>query len=147
MNHHTDTLHVYGKVKQPLVLIVTDFSSFESISLDSLRITNHRGEYKGTIYAIKGIRLRDVLERAVIEDRPREMGRYFIVCTSADGYETVFSWNEIFNNACGDELLIVTSVDGSSNLEDGILLINGCDIQNGRRHMKWLTRVEVRKTG
>ena len=74
--YHTESLEVKGAVKQMLNLDIPALSRFEHHVLDSLPITNHRGELKNTLHKIDGVLLTDILDKAGIEDTPRDMGRY-----------------------------------------------------------------------
>ena len=64
-----------------------------------------------------------------------------------DGYTAVYSWNEIFNTVVGDAPYIVTEKDGklASSMEEAILMISPKDFKTGRRHIKSLTTIEVRR--
>jgi len=143
--YHTDQVMVSGLVRTPITFSIADLDTFPHHQTDSLKITNHRGEIKNTLYNVIGVKLTDLLHQCVIDDKPRNMGGYYIVCTAEDGYVTVYSWNELFNSATGEGVWIVLSVNGSKILDDGVILINASDTFNGRRHVKWLRSVEVRK--
>ncbi|MFM7400213.1 MAG: molybdopterin-binding protein, partial [Bacteroidota bacterium] len=71
----------------------------------------------------------------------------YFVFVASDGYKVVFSWNEIYNTATGNQSFILTELKGSilANLEQRILFISTADEKTGRRYVKGLQRIEVRR--
>ena len=129
-------LRVAGEVQKPLEL-----------SADALRgIAKSRGGASEGGYT--GIRLVDLLEEADIRrDAPRALRRTYVVATATDGYQAVFSWGELFNTAIGARVLVAIDRDGWP-LRDGegrFALVSFADEKPGPRHVKWLTRIEVRR--
>ncbi|MBA4298849.1 hypothetical protein SAMN03080617_03767 [Algoriphagus alkaliphilus] len=59
----------------------------------------------------------------------------------------VFSCNELFNKPQGKEVYLITAEDGKSldAMEDGLLLISKTDIRTGRRHIKNLSKIIVKR--
>jgi DMSO/TMAO reductase YedYZ molybdopterin-dependent catalytic subunit len=57
----------------------------------------------------------------------------------------VFSWSELYNARLGDNVLVVTSVDGKPlpPTEGAYALRSLPDTKSGPRHVKWLRRLEV----
>ena len=70
-----------------------------------------------------------------------------MVATATDGYVAVFSWAELFNTSIGAGVLIAFERDGQP-LRDGegnIALVSLADERPGIRHVKWLSRIEVKR--
>jgi len=129
-------LSVTGEVRHSLAL-----------SVDDLRgIANRRGAAEVGGYG--GLRLTDLLEEADIRrDQPRALRRTYVVARATDGYQAVFSWGELFNSPVGPKVLIAIERDGEP-LRDGegrIALVSLADDKIGARHVKWLSRIEVRR--
>ena len=129
-------LRVTGEVQKPL-----------EISVEGLRgLAKARGRAEAGGYA--GVRLVDLLEEADIRrDAPRALRRTYIVATATDGYQAVFSWGELFNTAIGPKVLVAIERDGQP-LRDGegrFALVSLADEKPGPRHVKWLSRLEVRR--
>ena len=80
-------------------------------------------------------------------EKPRELSEYYLIFRAADGYAVVFSWNEIFNTEIGKSLYIVTAADGKNltGSSDRILMISTKDFNTGRRHVKNLYSIEVKR--
>jgi len=129
-------LRVSGEVQKPLEL-----------SVDALReIAKRRGAAAAGGYG--GLRLSDLLEEADIRrDAPRALRRTYVVAVATDGYQAVFSWGELFNTVIGPKILVAIERDGEL-LRDGegrFALVSLADERPGPRHVKWLSRIEVRR--
>ncbi|RZJ73029.1 molybdopterin-binding protein [Flavobacterium sp.] len=143
-----NSIAVEGAISKPFSVSFDELKSFKQVGLDSLVILNHKKEYKSTLKKLKGVLLRDVLEKADISvNSPKFLSEYYLVVTADDGYKVVFSWNEIFNSPTGDKTLIVTEIDGkpSSSQKEGILLITPTDKATGRRYVKNFSKVVIQK--
>lgn len=68
-----------------------------------------------------------------------------IAARASDGYVVLFSWGELFNARLGDNVLVVTAVDGKvlPASEAPYALRSLSDIKSGPRHVKWLRELEV----
>ena len=118
-----------------------------SLSVDDLRgLAQRRGQAAAGGYG--GIRLTDLLEEADIrQDERHALRRTYVVATASDGYHAVFSWGELFNTPVGREVLVAFERDGAP-LRDGegkIALVSLADARIGPRHVKWLSRIDVRR--
>ena len=93
----------------------------------------------------RGIRLRDLIERAGIKADRREQRRAVILATAQDGYQASFSWGELFNSSLGDSVVLVLR-EGTLDLieRDGLPALRSLqDLRSGPRHVRWLARIEV----
>jgi len=118
-----------------------------SLTVDGLRaLARERGLVEQRGYA--GVRLVDLLQQADIrQDARHALRRTYVVASAKDGYVAVFSWGELFNSALGPGVLVVFGRDGEP-LRDGegdIALISLADQRSGARHVKWLSRIDVRR--
>jgi Oxidoreductase molybdopterin binding domain len=94
-----------------------------------------------------GVLLRDVLARAMPGDLNRRAVRVATIeALATDGYRAVFSWGELFNNAAGDHVLVITTQDGLPlNADQGPLALRAlADLRPGPRHVRNLCAVVVR---
>lgn len=147
----TPTQHftIQGKVKQPLIITLTDLEKYPTINIPDVIITNYLGEARGKLTHLKGILLKDVLKKAELnEANPKLFSTFYYVLTAADGYTVVYSWNELFNGPVGEHTFIVTAKNGESlkTMIDEILVLTPIDFVTGRRHVKWLKMIEVKQT-
>lgn len=147
-SEQTKSFLITGEVKEEKKITLDDFPKYRESSLGDVVITNHAGEVKSTQRKLKGILLRDVLEKVEIKsENPRALSAFYIVCKASDGYTIVFSWSEIFNNPAGESVYLITSKDGvmASDLDESILMCTPRDYNTGRRFLKGLTKVEIKR--
>jgi DMSO/TMAO reductase YedYZ molybdopterin-dependent catalytic subunit len=129
-------LEVTGLVRRTLSLPVEDLRA----------LAQRRGQAAAGGYG--GIRLTDLLGEADIrQDARHALRRTYVVAVASDGYQAVFSWGELFNTPVGRDVLVAFERDGSP-LQEGegrIALVSLADERLGPRHVKWLTRIDVRR--
>lgn len=144
----TTSFIISGDVKAPVTIGLADFKKWEVHTIGDVIITNHLGERKSEATGLKGVLLKDVLQSVEINsESPKVLSEYYFVCKANDGYTVVYSWNELFNTATGNSAYIVTEKDGRSmaDMSDAILMISRNDLATGRRHLKSLTTIEVKR--
>ena len=144
----TENFSIGGKVKKEMIVSLADLSSYKTYSIDSIVITNHLGERRSILKNVKGVMLKDILNKEEIDaETPRVLNEYYFVCIASDNYKTVFSWNEIFNNATGNSVYILTGQDGkpASVLDNRIALVSPKDEMTGRRYVKGLQKIVVER--
>lgn len=118
-----------------------------SFGVEELRaVGRQRGLVEKGGYA--GVRLVDLLGEAEIrQDARNAVRRTYFVATASDGYVAIFSWGELFNTAVGADVLVAFERDGKP-LRDGegaIALVSLSDQRAGVRHVKWLSKIEVKR--
>ena len=144
----TDEFNITGAVKHTLKFSLKDLLTFHQDSLGDLVIKNKRGEDKSTAKNMKGVLLKTVLDSAhIYAEKPKEFSEYIITLIASDNYKNVYSWNELFNTDIGKHVYIITEMDGKSITEmpDRILVLSLSDFNSGRRHLKGLTTINVKK--
>ena len=144
----TEFFTITGKVKENKTVSLSDLSTYKSYSLDSITITNHLGERRSTLKKVKGILLKDILDKLEIDaENQKVLSEHYLVCIASDNYKVVFSWNEIFNSNMGKSVYILTEHDGkpASALDDRIALISLADFNTGRRYVKGLQRIAIER--
>jgi DMSO/TMAO reductase YedYZ molybdopterin-dependent catalytic subunit len=132
----TTQVEVTGEVRRSLSLSVEDLRA----------LAKRRGQAAAGGYG--GLRLTELLEEADIrQDARQALRRTYVVAVASDGYQAVFSWGELFNTPVGRDVLIAFERDGSP-LREGegrIALVSLADERPGPRHVKWLSRIDVRR--
>ena len=144
----TSSFTIQGEVKTPKTFTIDDLRQMKASPIEDLVITNHLGEKKSEAKNMKGVLLKDLIGRVEINaESPRVLSEYYFVCIANDDYRVVYSWNELFNTAVGESAFIVTEKGGKTleKLPDAILMISSKDQKTGRRHVKALTSIEVRR--
>jgi len=144
----TENFTIEGKVKKEMMVSLADLSSYKTYSIDSIVITNHLGERRSSLKNIKGVLLKDILDKIEIDaETPKVLSEYYFVCIASDNYKVVFSWNEIFNSAVGKSVYILTGHDGkpASALDNRIALVSPKDQMTGRRYVKGLQKIIIER--
>lgn len=144
----TQSVSIAGAVEHRQKLGVADLKAFPPAQQGETPLVCQSGAKLGQLENIKGVLLRDILEKAaVIAKNHNDVKKMAIIATAADGYKVVFSWSEIFNSPLGDGVIVFYEKDGQALDDDEgrIALVSTKDIRSGPRHVKWLQRIEVRK--
>jgi hypothetical protein len=139
---------IQGEVKASKTFTIADLKKMPASPVGDVVITNHLGEKKSEAKGLKGVLLKDLISQVEINaESPRVLSEYYFVCMANDGYRVVYSWNELFNTSVGESVFIVTEKNGKSieNMQDAILMISSKDQRTGRRHVKALTTIEVKR--
>jgi hypothetical protein len=144
----TERFTVEGTVKQVKTFSLQDLAGFPVKEKDSIVIKNHLLERRSVIKNIKGVLLKDILTKILIDqDSPKILSEYYIVCIAVDNYKVVFSWNEIFNNETGNNVMIITEQDGKKGIamNNRIALLTLNDEATGRRYVKGLQKIIIER--
>ncbi|MBV6440720.1 MAG: hypothetical protein EPGJADBJ_02392 [Saprospiraceae bacterium] len=144
----TDSIRIFGMVDSAFVISFEEIVQADQSDLGNFRVANHRGEFKKELRNVKGVELLKILEKIKIKvEKPRELNECYLIFKASDGYAVVFSWNEIFNTEIGRSLYIVTEADGKylTDSSNRILTISTKDFNTGRRHVKNLSSIEVKR--
>jgi len=139
---------IKGLVKNELIFRVSELMKCKQDELGDVVIRNHKGEEKGIAKSMKGILLKTLIDSAGIHaDKPKDYSELYIVLTASDNYKNVYSWNELFNSEIGNHIYVVTGMDGKTmdEMPDRILVLSAGDFNAGRRHLKGLVNIEVKK--
>ncbi len=144
----TQSFMVTGEVKQEVKISVNDFDKYRGALVKDVVITNHLGEVKSRIKKLTGVLLRDILANVEIKsEKPRDLSACYLVCKATDGYTIIYSWNEVFNNPAGESIYLITSKEDikAIDMEESILMLSPRDYKTGRRYLKSLTSIEVKR--
>ncbi len=144
----TTSFIISGEVKAHVTISLTEFSKYPEVPMGDITITNHLGEKKSEQKSLKGILLKDILKSVEINnENPRVLSEYYFVCKSTDGYKVVYSWNELFNSPASESVYLVTSKNGqgAKEMKETILMISPKDYMTGRRYLKSLATIEVKR--
>lgn len=144
----TTSISVSGAVEHKLTLDVDDLKKFPPQLLGETKVICQSGANKGNLENLKGVLLRDILEKAkFISPAPNDVRKMAVIASASDGYKAVFSWNELFNSPIGDGVIVFFERDGKSlgENEGRIAMISAKDTRTGPRHVNWLKEIEVRK--
>ncbi len=142
----TNSFVISGKVAKTVTITMDSLQQYPVKAIGSLKVTNHVGDFKHQDEALKGVLLKDVLSHTTFAlSNPKLMSRLYFVFTGADGYQVVYSWNELYNTPVGDQVFILTEKNGikAAQLPDNIQMVSMMDFKTGRRYLHNLSKVTV----
>ena len=141
-------VHVTGAVKTPTDFSVVALRQMTGQDTGNMPVVCASGATVATVKNFRGVRLIDVLDRVGIDTKGKKDGRnMFVIARATDGYVVTFSWNELYNTAIGESVLVAYEKDGKplEAREGQLLLISGKDTKTGPRHVRWLNEIEVKR--
>jgi hypothetical protein len=141
----TDAFRITGKVKTEKVVTMASLHTYPTTTLSDINIScSPKKEEKAK--QVKGVLLKSILDSVAFQyEKPRMLNHYYFLFVAADGYKMVFSFNEIYNTEVGNNLYLVTEIEGKGikDMSNRILLLSTKDIKSGSRNMKWLSEIVV----
>lgn len=145
---HTEdstALRVTGLVRHGLVLRSGEPSAFTIHKLEDVRIISSGHKLKKQ-FSATGILLKDVLDSAGILAPGHKLKRSLrVVLVARDGYEAVFSEQELFNTPVGGEVYLLYGARPAAAKSDGPWMsVSLKDRVTGPRYVKWLSRIVVK---
>ena len=144
----TNDFTIFGLVENPISITYADILTKEAVNIGNFKVTNHTVEFRKEYNNVKGVRLIDLMQDLKIKEaNPKLLSEFYFVLKASDNYSVVASWNELFNTEIGNSFYIVVEADGKSQQDSNsnILLICTKDFKTGRRHIKGLKSIEVRR--
>jgi len=143
----TESVTVKGKIKNSMVLTVESLQKMKVVNGKGVNIICQSGEHKKTIKSFKAVLLRDIIDSAsVLMDRKKDRGKFVIVVTASDNYKVIFSYNELYFGAAGNNIYVAFEENGKALTEEGkIIIFCSSDKVSGPRHVKWVQTIEVKE--
>jgi hypothetical protein len=144
----TEGITITGQVKKTLNIGIAELKQYPVQKIKPVQVTNHKGEVKGALKNLKGIPIIEILKNIEIDiDSPKLYSECYLIFEASDGYKVVYSWNELFNSDTGKNTFIVTQKDDKTleTMEERIMLITPKDYQTGRRYVKCLKQITVKR--
>jgi hypothetical protein len=144
----TNQFVIEGLVKVNTTIEMSDFKNMAVVELGDIEITNHLGEKKSTLQGVKGVSLKDLLQKTEINvESPKQLSEFYFVLTASDLYSVVYSWNELFNSPTGNKVFLIVERDGLKieDTQDHISAISPTDYMTGRRYVKGLNKIMVKR--
>lgn len=141
-------IEVSGLVENNIKLDVKELEKMSYFKSGSTPVVCMSGETKDSVESYEGVLLRDIVDKAILKINSRkEYNNIYFKVISTDGYEAIFSYNEVFNTKLGDNIIVFYKKNGNylEDYQGKIALISIDDIKNGPRHIKWLEKIVVGK--
>ena len=144
----TKEFSIEGLVEKNVSINFDSLKLYPTQTIDSFVITNHLGVRKSTLKNLKVVALKSILNNISIKvESPKILSEFYFIFVGSDGYKVVYSWNEIFNTEVGKSVFIVIEHDGKNMdvSDDSILTICKTDAATGRRHVKSLSKILIKR--
>jgi hypothetical protein len=138
-------LQVGGTVQQKLALTAQDLRALPQKDYTEKRSVTVDGREVTQTVLMRGAPLRALLDQAGLASDRRSVRRAYVLLTAQDGYQTTFSWGELYNTSLGDDVVVVLR-HGDDDLlaRDGFASLRSLqDIRPGPRHVRWLNAIDV----
>lgn len=137
---------VVGDVIMPLTLTVDSLKKMNVVELKDFKVVCQSGATTEDIKSTKGVLLKEILEKATIEQKEHKDRNFYIVARATDDYKATFSWAEIFNSPLGEQIYVLFEQNGEPLKDKGeMIVISAGDTRTGPRHVKWLKSIEVNR--
>ncbi|WP_432725918.1 hypothetical protein [Variovorax sp. W6] len=140
-------LEILGLVPRPGIFTRQALERLGRHDLGPTQVLCYSGRPVAQVDSYAGARLVDVLDACGLSERPRsELKRCVFVARGDDGYQAIFSWNELYNSATGEKVLVLYEKNGAAlDAHLGVLcLISAGDSRLGPRHLRGLLQVAVK---
>ncbi|AXK47903.1 hypothetical protein CRU87_03155 [Aliarcobacter trophiarum LMG 25534] len=141
-------VEVSGLVENTIKLDIKELEKMSYFKSGSTPVVCMSGETKDNVDSFEGVLLRDIIDKAILKVNSRkEYNNIYFKVIATDGYEAIFSYNEVFNTKLGDNIIVFYKKNGKylENYQGKIALISIDDIKNGPRHIRWLEKIIVGK--
>lgn len=143
---HTDFFVLRGEIKNPQTITMAALTEFKAKDLNDVTNYNEKGEARATYRTVKGVLLKEVLQKVQLNTtNSKQLYAFYVECTATDGYKTVFTWNELMNTLNGENIFIVTSRDGKdiANLDDRIAILQLTEPGKGHLNIKGVQQITI----
>jgi hypothetical protein len=141
----SNEFRIAGKVKAEKTITLQSLQRYKTVELKDVN-TSCSPKKQEKALSVKAVLLKDILDSVAFQyEKPRMLNQYYFLFAASDGYKMVFSFNEIYNTETGNNLYIVTEMNGvkAENMDSKILVLATKDIKSGTRNMKWLSKITV----
>ncbi|MBK9488878.1 MAG: hypothetical protein IPO07_08825 [Haliscomenobacter sp.] len=94
----SSSITIQGAVKQALQISIEDLKIPTQKGQGKLNIYSHDGTLRSTMKGLLGIPIKTLLKKVEFAvDSPKDLSQFYLVFEATDGYQALYSWNEIFN--------------------------------------------------
>ncbi|MDR3763540.1 MAG: molybdopterin-dependent oxidoreductase [Acidobacteriota bacterium] len=142
----THEITVSGEVNHPLTLTADDLRGMEMTEVNNVGLICGSGRHDGIVKSYRGVRLTAVLERAEVKMKFHDSPNYlYVTVVSSDHHWAIFSYQELFNSAVGEQAVVIVERDGQplDEKEGEIAFISANDVRPGPRRLRYLSHIQV----
>ncbi|SDP32649.1 molybdopterin-binding protein [Desulforhopalus singaporensis] len=144
--HEKKMFSVTGRLHRTRDYSLQELLAMDKVKTGDLLFACGSGDPKGRIETIKGVLLTDIINGAeVVTADHNDTKKMYVVVTAADGYLTLFSWQELFNTAVGEGVMIILEKEGKKiYAEHGTVdLFSANDFLTGPRYVKQVKTIRI----
>jgi hypothetical protein len=141
----TDSFRITGKVKAERTITLQELQRYKTVELHDIN-TSCSPKKEERIKKVKAVLLKHILDSVAFQYEKRSMlNQFYFMFVASDGYKLLYSYNEIYNTETGNNLYVVTEMDGKpvEEMENRMLILTTTDIRGGTRNMKGLKEIVV----
>ena len=142
----TDSFSISGLVEENSSFSKERLLRLDQQDLGIIQLRKGDGEVYLELEKTKGVLLKDVLESVPVKGQTnKNYSAYFVDCKAVDGFQAVYSWNELFNSPLGDSVCLITEANGKSleQMSQSIMMVSLQDQITGKRNLRNLSSIEV----
>ena len=147
-NQPTDSFSILGLVEDIPSYSKESLLGLHQEDLGTIQLRKGNGEVYLELDQTKGVLLKDVLGcLAVKGQNNKNYSAYYVDCKAVDGFQSVYSWNELFNSPTGDGVYLITEANGKSldQMSQSIMMVSLQDQITGKRNLRNLSSIEVNR--
>ncbi len=137
---------VTGRVQNEREYSLDELLGMDSVETGELLLACGSGEPKGLIGGCRGVLLTDIINGCqVTETGHNDTKKMYVVVAAADGYCTVFAWQELFNTSVGDGVMVILEKEGKKIYEEHgrVDLFSSHDFLTGPRYVKNVKTINI----
>jgi hypothetical protein len=141
----SDQVTISGDVTASVTYSAAQVNGFGKVNIGDVEFTDSK-EMKYTGKNLIGIPLRNLFRNTSFKaENHKALNRFYLVCKAPDGYEVVFSYNEIFSPTSCTSYYVVTDDDSKTITEmpESISVISCDAAHKGHKYIKGLTTIMV----
>lgn len=141
----SEKISVTGLIKNPFTIHLKNMGAF---NIQEVRHPNHvigrDQSIKREIHSFKGILLRDIIDSAQVQmPLMKDRGEFFITIKATDGYNVIFSYNELYYGPAGENTYVIFEINEEPVHDGPFIVFCSSDIITGPRHVKWVEEIET----
>jgi hypothetical protein len=141
----TDSFTIQATGQDRFTFSLRSINDYHVQSLGDIATLNHMGQVKTKRTNVKGIPLKDILDKVSLAAvKPKDLFSYYLVLEATDGYKVVLSRNEV---AGANNFYIITESEGRPWPQSGdrIELLELVGQGKGHIYIKGLKGIYLRK--
>lgn len=145
-NQVTDSFSITGLVEEIPSFSKERLLELNQQNLGTVQLRKGDGEVYLELEKTKGVLLKDVVESVPVKGQTnKNYSAYYVDCKAVDGFQAVYSWNELFNSPLGDSVYLITEANGKSleQMSQSIMMVSLQDQITGKRNLRNLSSIEV----